>query len=455
MQMLYENLKTVTLYQNFGYQPRENCYIFSNKKVDINKRIIEDYPIFPDNISLTEEEKLQILPQNSCMPTLYICNNPKLVLLDFSTEILSVFNDASVLIAIGVTIASAFFDLFISEKQGFPYIILYGDSNAGKSTILHILTSIFGIINFTQLTSGTSTMPIIRAQLENFTNMPVFFEELDKKRIDCIEDLGKDSFSATPRKKFSKEHKEHVTEINTTFCAATNNFFEEMTFANFSRCIPVNMRLWQFNLSKFKYHSREELKKLSCILPEILFYRKDILNFYDEQYKIVQKYCKFARICNNVAIGMAIWAVINDILGKEVINTEELAKNYLQYFEQYLDTELLYGDVFLSDVYSLFNRKELIYGRDFLITKGKYLRINLTKYCDIYNSTHESKKLNPAQLRLKLANDKRIVSLIATDMKPIGKAIKVDISSNETLLDIKNRITQVMTDKETNNEEDS
>lgn len=455
MQMLYENPRTVVIYQNFGYQPRENVYIFNNKKVDINKRIIEDYPSFPDNISFTEEEKLQILPQNSCNPTLYMYDNPKQVLLDFATEIATVFNDASVLVAIAVTIAIMFFDLFISEKQGFPYVILYGDSNAGKSTILHMLTSIFGITNFTQLTSGTSTMPIIRAQLEKFTNMPVFFEELDKRRMDSIEDLGKDSFSATPRKKFSKEHKELVTEINTTFCAATNNFFEEMTFANFSRCIPVNMRIWQFDLSEFKYHSKDELKKLSCILPEILFYRKDILKFYDEQYKIVQKYCKYARICNNVAIGMSIWAVINDIVGKEIINTEELAKNYLSYFEQYLNTELLYGDIFLSDVYSLFNRKELIYGRDFLITKGKYLRINLTKYCDIYNSTHENKKLNPAQLRLKLANDKRVINLVATDMKPIGKAIKIDISSNEILLDIQNRITQVSTDKEADNEEDS
>ena len=152
---------------------------------------------------------------------------------------------------------------------------------------------------------------------------------------------------------------------------------------------------------------------------------------------------------------MSLWAVINDIVGKEIINTEELAKNYLSYFEQYLNTELLYGDIFLSDVYSLFNRKELIYGRDFLITKGKYLRINLTKYCDIYNSTHENKKLNPAQLRLKLANDKRVINLVATDMKPIGKAIKIDISSNEILLDIQNRITQVSTDKEADNEEDS
>ncbi len=83
-----------------------------------------------------------------------------------------------------------------------------------------------------------------------------------------------------------------------------------------------------------------------------------------------------------------------------------------------------------------------------MITKDKYLRINLTKYCDIYNSSNENKKLNPAQIRLKLANDKRVISLKATDIKPIGKAVKIDISGNEILLDIKNRVTEVAEDKE-------
>lgn len=80
---------------------------------------------------------------------------------------------------------------------------------------------------------------------------------------------------------------------------------------------------------------------------------------------------------------MTIWTVINDILKKEILNTENLVKDYLNYFEPYLDTEISYCDVFLSDVYNLFNKKELFYGREFLITKGKYLRINLNKYCTV------------------------------------------------------------------------
>lgn len=100
----------------------------------------------------------------------------------------------------------------------------------------------------------------------------------------------------------------------------------------------------------------------------------------------------------------------------------------------------------MSNVYRLFIKQELIYGRDFLITKGQFLRINLKKYCDIFNSLNEKQKLNTAQLKLKLANDKRF-NLKSTDLKPIGKAIKVDISENETLLDIQNRIPPLINEE--------
>lgn len=33
MQMLHNNLKSVVIYKNFGYQPRENVYITGNKKI--------------------------------------------------------------------------------------------------------------------------------------------------------------------------------------------------------------------------------------------------------------------------------------------------------------------------------------------------------------------------------------------------------------------------------------
>lgn len=454
MEMLNKKTQTIHLHSNWGYQSKENSYIFANKKVLIDSYKIEDYPSPLESFSLTEEEKLQIFSPNTITPKLQEYEKPKIILEEFVNEIKRVF-DAPVLMAIAVGFACCFFDIFISKTQGFPYIILYGESNAGKSTILHMLASFYGLTNMTSLTSGTSTGVGLRTQLEKQNNMLVFYEEIDRMKINYIEDLGKDCFSATPRKKLSKDGKEIISEINTSFCVGTNHFFEEMSFANFSRCIPVNLKRRKFDLTNFKYHSTNELEKLSSFLPNILFYRDKIFDIYQKQYKIVQKHCSYARICNNVAIGMTIWNIINDILEKEVINTESLAKNYLDYFEQYLDTELSYGDIFLSDVYSLFCKKELIYGRDFLITKGKYLRINLTKYCDVFNSTHENKKLNPAQIRLKLTNDKRVRCLKGSDLKPIGKAIKIDISQNEILLDILNRITRTAEEEDISNEYNS
>ncbi len=405
--------------------------------------------IIPDTVNdfnLTEKEKLQIFSKNNSVPIYFESEEPKEIMSEFFTEIILVYNDSAVLMAIGVCLGVLFYDLFIRHAQGFPYIILFGEPTSGKTTLLYCLAAIFGFINRSELTSGTSTITVIREGLSRLNNIPLFIDELDKSLIEKLENLGKDSFSSTPRKKSSKDGTEIVTEINTTFCITTNHFFENMTLANFSRSILVDIPAGKFNLERFKYHSNENLKRLSAFLPLILDYRGEILARYQEQYIIAQKYCSHSRLCNNTAIGMAVWSVINEVLGFKLVNTEILAKEYFEYFDRYLDTELRYGDIFLSDVYRLFVKQELMYGRDFVITKGKFLRINLKKYCDIFNSLNDRQKLNTSQLKLKLANDKRF-NLKSSDLKPIGKAIKVDISENETLLDIQNRISPLMNEE--------
>lgn len=58
MQMLHNNLKSVVIYTNLGYQPRENVYVIGNKKIFVENQTIEDYPKLPDDLHLTEEETL-------------------------------------------------------------------------------------------------------------------------------------------------------------------------------------------------------------------------------------------------------------------------------------------------------------------------------------------------------------------------------------------------------------
>ena len=441
-EMLYENIKTINIYKNYGYQPTENIFVFSNKIFDLNHSELLEYPNISTELKLTEQEKEQILTHKYPKPVYFHSDNPKKILTEFFVTIAKVYNDSAVLVAVGVCVGVLFFDLFIKHAQGFPYIFLYGQPTSGKTTLMYCLAAIFGFVNHTELTSGTSTITVIREGLSNLNNVMFFIDELDKSLIEKLENLGKDTYSGTPRKKSSKDGTEIITDINTSFCITTNNFFENITFANFSRSILVDMPKDRFELSNFKYHSAEELKKLSSMLPLILSYRSKIIEIYNQQFKIAQNFCTQSRLCNNVAIGMAMWSVINDIVGFEVVNTEQLAKEYFEYFERYLDTELNYGDVFLADIYRLFVKDELIFGRDFLITRSKFLRINLKKYCDIFNSLNERQKLNTAQLKLKLANDKRF-NLKSSDLKPIGKAIKIDISENEILLDILNRVMPV------------
>lgn len=345
----------IEIYQNIGHQYSIPVYVLGDKLFNYETNQLENYLAVMDELQLTEGEKLQILALSSPKIQIYESENPKQILSEFVETMLKFFDDSAVIVAIGVCLAIPFYDLFIQHAQGFPYIMLYGDSQAGKTVLLHTLASIFGIVNHTELTSGTSTIRVIRRGLSKYNGFPLFIDEIEQKRIEEYEDLGKDSFSGTPRKVCSKDGGENVTEINTTFCATTNHFFENMTFANFSRCILVNLHTEQFKLKNFPYFSNESREKLSAILPLILSYRAEIIERYKLQFEIAKKYSNRSRLCNNLAIGMSIWSVINDILEVEVVNTDNLAKEYFEYFQRYEDTELKYSDIFLSTVYRLFN----------------------------------------------------------------------------------------------------
>ena len=430
----------IDIYKNIGYQYSLPVYVLGDKLFNFEVKQLEKYLSVLDKLQLTEMEKLQISEFSSPKIKIYESENPKQILLEFVETMLKFFNDSAVIVAIGVCLGIPFFDLFTQYAQGFPYIMFYGDSQAGKTVLLHCLASIFGINNNKDITSGTSTIKVIRRNLSRYNCFPLFIDEIEQKRIEEYEDLGKDSFSGIPRKVCSKDGGEIVTDINTTFCATTNYFFENMTLANFSRCILVNMPFERFNLDNFKYFSKVEREKLSAILPLILSYRTEVIERYKQHFEIARKYSNRSRLCNNLAIGMTIWSVINDILEVEVVNTDNLAKGYFEYFQRYEDTELKYSDIFLSTVYRLFNEGQLLYGRDFVITRNQVLRINLSKFCAIFNSLNSKQKLNTAQLKLKIGNDRRF-DFNATDLRPIGKAIKVNIADNETLLDIKNRVS--------------
>lgn len=224
-------------------------------------------------------------------------------------------------------------------------------------------------------------MVAIREGLSSQNNIPLFIEELDKNKMEKIEELGKQTFSATPRKKSSKNGTLIATDINTTFFATTNYLFENMTIANLTRSILINMPRGRFNLQDFEYHSMKKRQPLSSFIPKILSYRNEVITRYKEEFDKASKFSQFSRVCNNVAIGMTMWNIFNSIVGTELVNTEILAKEYFEYYEPYLETELKYGDIFLSDIYKFFSKEELIYDRDFLITRNMTLRINLSKYC--------------------------------------------------------------------------
>ena len=102
--MLYTNISTVNLYKNYGYQFSDNIFVFGNRIYNLNYSEFENYPAIPDNLYLTAKENLQIFSNNRSVTIFYDAENPKQIMSEFFFEITTVYNDAAVLIAVGVCI---------------------------------------------------------------------------------------------------------------------------------------------------------------------------------------------------------------------------------------------------------------------------------------------------------------------------------------------------------------
>jgi len=63
--MLYQDVKQVKIYENFGHQYSVPILVIGNKYFCYDSKILKNYPDISNEIHLTEGEKLQILAHNS------------------------------------------------------------------------------------------------------------------------------------------------------------------------------------------------------------------------------------------------------------------------------------------------------------------------------------------------------------------------------------------------------
>lgn len=428
----YENAELKEIVACAGYQ--NNCFYWENAIYDCQnnaitylKRMYE-----PERIDNIEDSNIDL--KSSCLPVLYHSEeNVLLIFRKFFYELCIVFCESSVLVCLGIALAGCFWDVFQKETQGFPSTFFVGEAQTGKSTLLGVINAIYGL-DEASLMSGNSTLYAITREMSSRFNIPVFIEEFSEKIIAKVEPLIKDSYNGIARGRGKKDSIEKMP-IFTSLVATSNHFFPKLSEQLLSRIVFANMKKGQFNLEKFSYFAPEKRRELSQILPVFLRCRGKIMPVYRFVYaELEQLLPNKGRHISNLAISCTIWYIVNRIMGYEFVNWRQIASDYNEMYQNLLNAEVKSSDVILNDITRLVEAGRLEFGVDWKLISGKILRLNLNKYLEKYNMTNVNTIMKPAQFRLMVANDRRFDTR-TTPMKGIGRAISIDISGCEYLLE--------------------
>lgn len=427
----YNTVELTEMYACAGHQNGKfvwanACFDYKTKKLNFHQKLDEtkDYNC-PENSLIDTTNGLCPLVHSSE-------KTPRQIFQEFFITLGQYFPNSDVLMCFGVVIGTVFWDIFQRNANGFPAVFLTGEHQSGKSTLLLLLAAIFGVTDLSSLTSGDSTPYALLCKLSSRLNIPVFIEEISSDVYAKFEPFVKNAYSGISRARGKKNGLEEM-KIFTSFVATSNHFFKKMSGQLLSRIMFTTMQQAQFNLDGFPYFDIEKRKELSKILLIFLMCRNNIAPIYDVVFAELQKIVpNKGRHISNLAISCTVWFLVNQILQTEMFNWRQMAIDYDTKYQSYLNSEIKSGDVIMNDISRLVETERLICAQDWKLVKGNILRLNLSRYIEKFNIANPQNLMTATQFRLAVTSDKRFYTK-TTPMSGIGRAISIDVSSNEYL----------------------
>lgn len=287
-QYLHKDVPKLKCFNNLGYYRKLNYFVFYNGFVDLEDNSF--YEFTGEDKIVKHKDKGEYSLSGDIKEK--ICLNTKVdgkeIAKQYFKAVKDTFQDVSMQVALLTALGTAFADIFW-QKQGMPIILFSGKSQTGKSLLQYSIAAIFGILNCNDFASGSSTVKAFRNELEKYCNIPVFIEELTEERMKELPVICKDIFSKIPRKTSTQSGKTLNQSVNTVFCACSNSFIFELTPETLSRIVFTDTKDRLSDISTFPFVTNKELSKLSSILIEILKFRANIKQIYEQSFEIVSK----------------------------------------------------------------------------------------------------------------------------------------------------------------------
>lgn len=317
-------------------------------------------------IKVDEKSYIKIAQANHYLPKLFVSDKSgKQIANELMSNIKECWSKNTILplLTLGHMVMSVFYEDFI-VRHGVPTLILYGETGTGKSTLVTVGLSIFGLSK-DSLTSGGSTAKSNEYFCSKYNGMNVCIDDVKGETLlsSNFTALIKGIYQGIPRTR-SLPYGKGVEYIHTCspLAYSTNealpNLREVINRLNLIKIFGSSFEADKFNYHEFNQHNKDNLAELSLILPELLKYSKDdILELYSQVFNILKANVKDTqqRIINNIAYAYTgalmltyISGVSFETMQQDVI---EFAKKQIEDYES-IDTpveRLLKGFYFLRN----------------------------------------------------------------------------------------------------------
>ena len=368
---------TATIYTNAGVTPKGNM-LYENALVTPKEILWADEDGF---IEVGTREYLKLTTANHYLPKLAkSVKTGSQIANELMTNILECWSENIVLplLTLGHMVMAIYFEEF-TKRYGAPTLILYGETGTGKSTLVTVGLSIFGLSK-EALTSGGSTAKSNEYFCSKYNGLNVCIDDVKGETLTSsnFTSLAKSAYNAIARTKMQGYGKEVAyTMICSPLAYSTNESLPELKeVVNRMNIIEIFGKV--FKADKFKYHetngNTNKVKELSLILLEFLkFQKEDVIKLYEENFDFLKENVKDTqnRVISNIS-----YAYTGAILLLEIANIQasslqdkvvEFAQKQVQKYEGIKNVV----DRVLVEISTLFDLGILENGNHFKIATEK------------------------------------------------------------------------------------
>ncbi len=269
---------------------------------------------------------------------------PQVIANELISNLLDCWEDNVVLplITLGHMVMAIYYEDFI-KRYGCPTLILYGETGTGKSTLVTVGLSIFGLAR-EALTSGGSTAKSNEYFCSKYNGMNVCIDDVKGETLASsnFTALVKGAYKGVPRTKMLP-YGRGIDYINTCspLAYSTNESLPDLKeVVNRMNIIEIFGKI--FKADRFKYHEVDKnnnarLKELSLILPQFLKYStEDVIKLYEQVFEMLKANVKDTqnRVISNIAYaytGTLMLLAIADI------TLEDLQDKVIQYAQKQVE----------------------------------------------------------------------------------------------------------------------